>query len=310
MELIGDFVNAYTVAAGLIAVLWLRSWSKHSFWRDHNMKYFTPVTFFGSMLKYVLRVECLHEVYERMYRAMGDDRYRAFYDHTFPVLLIKDPQLINAILIKDFHHFQNAARSFILDLNKEKNHLSEHIAVLRGGRWKELRQEVTHVFSSAKMKQMFEQMVSYLDLFNEHVDKQMDADGVVELEMRGLYEKVSLDIAGSCFFGINFQALDSNDELCRHSRTIFAASWRRTLYKILKATCPGLLMTLNWHEVGRETIEFMEELALNAIRMRRRSGVSRDDYLQLLIDMQNTHVNPEFTVEGKEKAKETRSKSS
>jgi len=73
MESIWDFVNLYTIAAGLIAGFWLFSRSKHSFWRNHNVKCFAPVPIFGSMFKYVFRLECLNEVYDQMYQEMGED---------------------------------------------------------------------------------------------------------------------------------------------------------------------------------------------------------------------------------------------
>ena len=57
------------------------------------------------------------------------------------------------------------------------------------------------------------------------------------------------------------------------------------------------------HPCSRESIDKIERVTLEAIRYRKQNAVRRDDYLQMLIDMQNTHVDPEFSVDGKENAK-------
>ena len=125
------------------------------------------------------------------------------------------------------------------------------LGVSRDSRWKELRHKITHAFSSSKLKQMLEQLTPYIDLFDEYLDKRLDADGAVEVELKGAYEKLALDIVGSCFLGLDLQNLNSNDDLRLALKTVFAASWRRTAHRILKVTCPSLLRALKWHEISR-----------------------------------------------------------
>lgn len=65
-----------------------------------------------------------------------------------PCLLIRDPDIIKNVLIKDFNHFSD---SDIFVDKKVDPLLSRNTFVLRGEEWKKARQFITPNFASGKV---------------------------------------------------------------------------------------------------------------------------------------------------------------
>lgn len=107
-----------------------------------------PVPFFGNMLPFIRRRENYAETIDRIYRSLDGLPYGGYYEMREPVLMIRDPNLIEAITIKDFEHFNG--RKFELFFNpqdRQLNPLSSLLFVLPGQRWKRLRSKLTALFT-------------------------------------------------------------------------------------------------------------------------------------------------------------------
>jgi cytochrome P450 len=67
-------------------------------------------------------------------------------------LLIRDPELVKNILVKDFQTFMNHMMSFDENIDPL---IGNTLFVLKGQIWRHLRTNLTQVFTSRKMKMMF-----------------------------------------------------------------------------------------------------------------------------------------------------------
>jgi cytochrome P450 len=67
-------------------------------------------------------------------------------------LLIRDPELVKNILVKDFQSFMDRIFSFEDTFDPL---FGNNLAVLKGQLWRHLRTNLTPVFTSRKMKMMF-----------------------------------------------------------------------------------------------------------------------------------------------------------
>jgi len=72
-----------------------------------------PIPLFGNLTKAFIGFESQYEGFDRIYRQFPDEKICGFYQMKTPYLMIRDPELINAILIKDFAHFTD--QGFYLD---------------------------------------------------------------------------------------------------------------------------------------------------------------------------------------------------
>lgn len=71
-----------------------------------------------------------------------------------PYLMIRDPELKNIMLIKDFAHFTD--RGFYLD--PFINFISNSLLFMNGKRWKIMQQKLSPGFTSGKLKLMYGQV--------------------------------------------------------------------------------------------------------------------------------------------------------
>jgi len=74
-----------------------------------------PIPLFGNLAKIFLGLENQYEGFDRIYRQFPDKKICGFYQMKTPYFMIQDPELINAMLIKDFAHFID--HGFYLDLS-------------------------------------------------------------------------------------------------------------------------------------------------------------------------------------------------
>jgi hypothetical protein len=69
-----------------------------------------------------------------------------------PSLLIRDPELVKNILVKDFHNFMDR----IISVEEKFDPIfGNSLPLLKGQLWRHLRTHLTPVFTSRKMKMMF-----------------------------------------------------------------------------------------------------------------------------------------------------------
>lgn len=93
------------------------------------------------------------EKYREFYRQIDGVDYIGILIGTYPALIMRDPELIMRILVKDFKYFHD--RGFH---NSEKDLLGNNLFFMRNPKWKLLRNKTVSVFSTAKMKAYFEIM--------------------------------------------------------------------------------------------------------------------------------------------------------
>jgi cytochrome P450 family 9 len=96
----------WTLVTGLISLItyWLTTWT-HGYFAKTNVPYMKPVPFFGNMGKMALRIQSLPETVSEMYNTLKGHAYGGVYEFLNPVIMLRDPELIKRVTVKDFEHF-------------------------------------------------------------------------------------------------------------------------------------------------------------------------------------------------------------
>ncbi|XP_049762223.1 LOW QUALITY PROTEIN: cytochrome P450 6k1-like [Schistocerca cancellata] len=89
---------------------------------------------------------------QNIYNHLPKERYVGFYGFHRPLLLIRDPELIRHVHIKDFGTFHD--RGLFID---DEEPLNKHLFFLAGKKWRQLRIKLSPTFTSGKLKGMFKQ---------------------------------------------------------------------------------------------------------------------------------------------------------
>jgi cytochrome P450 family 6 len=104
--IIGLLSSVYTLyAAVFLSIAYYFSTSTHDKWSKLNVPHTKPLPLFGNSMKLVLNKEHPLDFFTGVYNRFPDEKLCGFYQMATPFLMIRDPELINNILIKDFSYF-------------------------------------------------------------------------------------------------------------------------------------------------------------------------------------------------------------
>jgi hypothetical protein len=94
--------------AGLIACLYIiyrYIARKNDYFSKRNVPYIKPGFFFGSLMSLVMKKISLWAHVNAMYTHMDGHKIAGIFDLLRPSYMVRDPELIKYITVKDFDHF-------------------------------------------------------------------------------------------------------------------------------------------------------------------------------------------------------------
>ena len=103
---LSDCLLWLTIAVVLITSVWYYCAYKYSFWKKKGVKFIKPTIPFGNMRDAILLRKPLAEVMKKLYDEFPEEPYVGIYQFLSPMLLIRDPELIKQVMVKDFSYSQ------------------------------------------------------------------------------------------------------------------------------------------------------------------------------------------------------------
>lgn len=140
------------------------------YWQQRQVKEVAPWAFFGNFAKCLLMRKSPRSFMIDMYNAGKGEQIIGYYILDKPHLMVRDPELIKHVLIKDFQDFPNRH----LSTTKDDKLGHANIFTSRGPYWRSTRQVMSRFFTSGKMRKTFERMP---DVAND-LDKYLVTKGV------------------------------------------------------------------------------------------------------------------------------------
>nr|CAD7432091.1 unnamed protein product [Timema monikensis] len=250
----------------------------YTYWWRQGVPYISPSVPFGNFWSVITQRECFAEGYRAIYDRCTGPWVGLFLLHK-PVLMVKDPELIRTILMKNFANFHD--RGMYVD--EKDDPLSAHLFSLSGQKWRKLRAQLTSTFSSGKLKSMTPIMVSCTEELNLHLQ---ECEDVVEL--KEILASFSTDVIASCAFGIQCNSLrDPNSEFRKWGRKMFEPGLENTFRSILCFLYPSVASFLRVRSMVSGVTEFFQSVVRETIEYRETKDISRPDFMQLLIQLKN-----------------------
>lgn len=211
----------------------------------------------------------------------------------FPAVLIRDPDLIRDVAVKYFDHFTDRY-NFV---NEEIEPLfGNSVSLLRGERWKEMRNILSPSFTASKMRFMFE-LVSkcsqdFVDYLVEHPEYSSFIDA------KDAFTRYTNDVIFTVAFGINVNSLkDRNNECFVRGKTVFNDIFGSIFKLLVINTCPSLAKMIGMKVITPATTSFFRRTISDALKTRREQGIVRPDMLHLLMQAKDKDSETELTVD-------------
>nr|WCO04824.1 cytochrome P450 monooxygenase [Bemisia tabaci] len=253
---------------------------RYTHWERRGVPHVRPIAlFFGNTKDLALQRVPNAFVFQRIYNELEGHDFGGFYQMFKPAIMLRDPDLIRTVLIKNFSQFHD--RFSIID--EKLDPLSNHLLNLAGQRWKNVRYKLTPTFSSGKLKSMQDLMQGCIHELADYLSR-----CVSDVQnLRELMAKFTTDVIGSCAFGLNCNSIrDENSEFRRIGRLIFKPSKRIRIRNMLRSLGPKLITLLRLKSVHPEVEDFFMSVLKEAVKYRESSALKRNDFLQLLINIQ------------------------
>jgi len=253
-----------------------------NYWKKRNVPYAKPTFPLGNFGDILFFRATLGLVFENIYKELDGEKYGGTYALTKPCFIFRDPDIIKNVLVKDFSTFHD--RGFFID--EELEPLTGHLFLLRGKRWRNLRVKLSPTFTSGKMKMMFQTLVETGHELGSILEKSASDEEIIE--MKDILARYSTDIISSCAFGIQCNCLKNPDSEFREwGRKLFAPSLRNAIMPLIASTVPRLLSVLKVSLLDPSISKYFLNVFEETVNYRERNNITRNDFMQLLIQIKN-----------------------
>ncbi|XP_014234525.2 cytochrome P450 6k1-like [Trichogramma pretiosum] len=292
-----SFSNVVTILATGFVLFYLYAKYKQSYWRRRGVDSPPAHWFFGNFKDAICLRSAppavLGEIY-KYYQGQPDKPVIGLYIMQTPFLLLRSPEVIKQVFIKDFHNFTD--RYFAA---KRKTDVigSTGLFSIDNPEWKYLRVKLSPAFTSGKQKKLFELMVESAKNLNQYMAKKV-GEGKIDMEVRRVCAKYTTDVISSLTFGIRTNSFDEPEpEFFVRSRDIFKQDLRRTLNLFVAFFFPKLGDYLQATFLGKHE-EYFRKIFWESVNAREKSGFKRGDLIDFLVELKNEPQDAQFRFDG------------
>lgn len=252
----------------------------YNFFKRHGVIHVPPIPILGSSSPVIFHRISTTDFIKKMYNLMPDAKYFGFYAMSQPVFLLRDPELIKDIFVKNFEAFPNR-RPFgdIDDSLFDKNLFS-----LQGQRWKDVRTLLSPAFTSSKMKIMYSLMSECAVDFAKFLSD-VPSNGS-DIDVKDAFTKYTNDVIATCAFGIKIDTMrnpTNNFYIYGKDATDFTGS--RVLKFLFFRSFPWLARNLGIKVVSEHVSNFFKDTIKTTIDTRDAQNIIRPDMIQLMMDI-------------------------
>ncbi|XP_063915542.1 cytochrome P450 9e2-like isoform X1 [Zophobas morio] len=264
----------------------------HKYWLEKGVKQGNPGFIFGDNWGNVMRKQSFADMVVMVYNMCPKTRYSGFYQFLVPTLVLKDPELIKQITVKDFDHFVDH-RTFIPE---DSDPLwGKNLFALTGKKWREMRTTLSPAFTSSKMKYMFTLISQSGEQFVKYFLKK-DED-LITVEMKDTFTRFTNDVIANTAFGVECDSLGERKNefyMMGKDATDFSGFWKSMKffgYFLIPSIFKFFKVTL----FSKQVADFFTSLVKSNIQSREKHGIVRPDMIHLLLEARKNGLKHEET---------------
>ena len=282
MALVGSLLWDSTVALLILVVIaYCYGTSTFDYFKKKGIPYVKPLPFVGNFGGVITGRYTINDATKLLYDEVKKHRVGGVFQSRSPAIMVCDPELVKLVLTKDFASLHDHGTP----MDEENDPLSVNLFNLPGARWKNMRAKLSPLFTSGKLKQflplMREVSIQLNAALRESAEKGQD------VELKEILTRFSTDVIGTCAFGVECNSIkDPESIFYKQSQAFFQSNFLLLLRfsilshsKIFAKLVPFKKLLPNMHE-------FFIHLMEGTIRYRKTNNVVRNDFVQMLMQLQ------------------------
>lgn len=263
------------------------------YWKKKNVPYAKPWPLVGNFLKGFTMRSSMGDLFMDLYQKT-DAPFLGIYVEDKPALLIRDPKILQQILIKDFQYFNN--RTVTSNVGSDPWG-SYNLFSLPNPEWKLVRYTIAPIFSSLKLNNMFKIVEQCCSTWINYIEKKIADDSTVDVS--DLCERCVAEQICSMVFGIKGNIFaEEAPEMLQKAKAFF--DWNNVSTAFQMRACilfPNIakLFRLNFHNIA--VTSYLYKLFLQIRKERMLSRVSRGDLIDVILQMmESSSVNNDIII--------------
>ncbi|XP_063994778.1 cytochrome P450 6k1-like [Diachasmimorpha longicaudata] len=254
------------------------------YWKNRGVIFTPASSIFGNLGAFFLGRQSVGSFTKEVYDYAPDEPYVGFFGFDKPMLLIRDPELIKQIFIKDYDYFKDRYGS----AGAHDPLGTANLFILKNPAWKLLRTKISPIYTSRRLKSMTKLLIEVGQGLTTHMESlDLKASGRV-IELTEICSRYTTDMIATTAFGLNANSLNNpTAEFWEIGKQMF----RDTFYRSIELNCiffaPFLVSLMRFKIFPQSLTQFMRNIIWDTISEREKSGFKRHDLIDLLVELKN-----------------------
>ncbi|XP_015114678.1 cytochrome P450 6k1 [Diachasma alloeum] len=271
----------------LVVLAYLYMGRRFNYWKKQGVMQPEPTPFIGNFGDCLKMKKSAGEWLQDLYNWGAGLPYIGFYVFDQPFLLARDPELIKNILVKDFNYFQDR----FVQTSPEDRLGDANLFLIKNPAWKYLRSKITPIYTSGRLKKMFDLMTEVADDLDTHMATLPWNGDSITMELKELCAKYTTDLIATTAFGLKVNSLNNPDaEFRKRGREIFNFTFFRNIEVTSMFFAPHLAKPLKFKFFSPDNSNFLRTAVWDTLNERERSGTKRGDLIDLLLELKKTQT--------------------
>lgn len=278
--LIGMSSKVNVLLLTVVILLALYKWYTRNvnYWRNRNIPGPIPKFFIGNLWDCLTLKHSLGTLLSHIY-TLYDTPLVGIFTMDEPALIVRDPEIIKNVLQKDFNYFSDRT----IYPSEHNDVFKNLLFIQKNPEWKSARGKLTPVFSSVKVKGLF-------DIVN-NVAKEMVTyvKNNPEQETKDLFQKYSCEMSTQSFFGITAQCFKhKNSEFDKHVKALYGFTIRNALVQTSYCFNINLIRIFKLNFYKDEIEVFFRDVFWQSMNNIREMKVKPKNFISLLDDLRKS----------------------
>ncbi|CAD6237144.1 GSCOCT00002162001.2-RA-CDS [Cotesia congregata] len=270
------------IVFGLTVAAYLYMTRKFKYWKKLGVVEIPPTAFVGNYGECLMSKKNPGEWLKEIYDEGSGLPYIGFYVFDRPFFLVRNPKLVKQVLVKDFNCFNDR----FLTASPHDSIGDANLFSIKNPRWKLLRSKLTPIYTSGRLKKMFELMTVVGDELEAFMESLNFEEKGKTLELKDLCARFTTDLISTTAFGIKTNCLKYPDaEFRKKGRRMFETTMIRNFEISTLFFAPQFATPCRIKFVPEENTKFFRKTVWDVIAERERSGETRGDFIDLLMEL-------------------------
>ncbi|XP_059610426.1 probable cytochrome P450 9f2 [Phlebotomus argentipes] len=263
-----------------ILVYFAYKWSTatYDFYKKRGNKFIPPLPLVGNFKDVAFLTIPFTDLVNQLYNHFPNEKFYGVFVFRDPIMLIRDPELIKQLTIKDFDHFLDHRFDFVNEPLFGRNLLG-----LKGQEWKNMRSTLSPAFTGSKMRTMFQLVSECCSETVNYLEKESIEGKPILTDLKDLFTRFTNDVIATCAFGIKVDSRkDRENEFYLYGKK-FTDFGSRSIIFLLVHLMPTFCKIFGIKLFPDKFCNFFRNLVWDTIRYREKENIIRPDMINLLI---------------------------